>query len=33
MSDWQLWIIAGVGLLIAEMIAPGFWLINVAVGC
>ncbi|MBI4419960.1 MAG: NfeD family protein, partial [Gemmatimonadetes bacterium] len=29
----QLWIIAGVGLLIAEMIAPGFWLINVAVGC
>jgi membrane protein implicated in regulation of membrane protease activity len=32
-SDWQLWIIAGIALLIAEVTAPGFWLLSVAVGC
>jgi len=32
-SDWQVWIIAGIALLIAEVIAPGFWLLSVAVGC
>ncbi|MBI4501435.1 MAG: NfeD family protein [Gemmatimonadetes bacterium] len=33
MTPWQLWLIAGIALLITEMFAPGFWLINVAVGC
>ena len=33
MSASQLWLLAGVGLMIAEMIAPGFWLMSVAVGC
>jgi len=33
MSAWQLWTVAGVGLMIAEVIAPGFWLLSVAVGC
>lgn len=33
MNAWQLWLLAGVGLMIAEMIAPGFWLMSVAVGC
>lgn len=33
MAPWQLWLIAGIVLLITEMFAPGFWLINVAVGC
>jgi len=33
MAPWQLWLIAGLALLITEMFAPGFWLINVAVGC
>lgn len=33
MSAWQVWTIAGVGLMIAEVIAPGFWLLSVAVGC
>jgi membrane protein implicated in regulation of membrane protease activity len=32
MSAWQLWLIAAVGLLIAEMFTPGFWLACVAVG-
>jgi membrane protein implicated in regulation of membrane protease activity len=33
MTPWQLWLIGGIALLITEMFAPGFWLINVAVGC
>ena len=33
MSSWQLWLIVGIGLLVSEMVAPGFWLINVAAGC
>lgn len=33
MSDWQLWLLAAFGLLIAEVVAPGFWLLSVAVGC
>jgi membrane protein implicated in regulation of membrane protease activity len=32
-TDWQLWLLAAFGLMIAEMIAPGFWLMSVAVGC
>jgi membrane protein implicated in regulation of membrane protease activity len=32
-SDWQIWIVAAVLLLVAEMFAPGFWLASVAVGC
>jgi len=33
MSPWQMWLVSGILLLITEMFAPGFWLINVAVGC
>lgn len=33
MSAWQLWTLLGVGLMIAEVVAPGFWLLSVAVGC
>src|SRR4051812_16556073 len=33
MTPWQLWLIGGIALLVTEMMAPGFWLINVAVGC
>jgi membrane protein implicated in regulation of membrane protease activity len=33
MTPWQLWLIGGITLLVTEMVAPGFWLINVAVGC
>lgn len=33
MSDWQLWLLAAFGLMIAEVVAPGFWLLSVAVGC
>ena len=33
MTAWQMWLIAGLALLITEMLAPGVWLINVAVGC
>src|SRR3989442_6883801 len=33
MSAWQLWTVAGVLLLVAEMFAPGFWLACVAIGC
>jgi membrane protein implicated in regulation of membrane protease activity len=32
-SDWQIWIVAAVLLMVAEMFAPGFWLASVAVGC
>lgn len=32
MSAWQLWTLVGVGLMIAEVVAPGFWLLSVAVG-
>jgi len=31
-AHWQLWTILAVLLLIAEMIAPGFWLACVAIG-
>jgi membrane protein implicated in regulation of membrane protease activity len=33
MTPWQLWLLGGIALLITEVFAPGFWLINVAVGC
>ena len=33
MSDWQIWTVAGVLLLIAEVFTPGFWLASVAIGC
>ncbi len=32
MSDWQVWLIAGVLLLVAEMFTPGFWLACLAIG-
>lgn len=32
MHDWQVWIVAALMLLVAEMFAPGFWLACVAVG-
>src|SRR6266849_3887430 len=33
MAGWQIWTVAGVLLLVAEMFAPGFWLACVAIGC
>jgi membrane protein implicated in regulation of membrane protease activity len=33
MSDWQVWIVSAVLLLVAELFAPGFWLASVAIGC
>ena len=33
MSAWQLWSIAAVLLLVAEMFTGGFWLMCVAIGC
>ena len=32
MSDWQVWLIAGVLLLVAEVFTPGFWLACLAIG-
>ena len=33
MEDWLIWFVSAVVLLIAEMLAPGFWLACLAVGC
>src|SRR3989442_996608 len=33
MHEWQVWLVAALLLFVAEMIAPGFWLLSVAVGC
>ena len=33
MDQWQLWLVAALLLFVAEMLAPGFWLLSVAVGC
>ena len=33
MEDWQVWFVAAVVLLIAEMFTPGFWLACAAIGC
>jgi membrane protein implicated in regulation of membrane protease activity len=33
MDDWQVWFVAAVLLLIAEMFTPGFWLACAAIGC
>ena len=33
MLGWQGWLIAALLLFVAEMLAPGFWLLSVAVGC
>ena len=33
METWLLWLLAAVGLLIAEMFTGGFWLACVAIGC
>src|SRR5436853_6099006 len=33
MHEWQGWLIAALLLFVAEMLAPGFWLLSVAVGC
>jgi membrane protein implicated in regulation of membrane protease activity len=30
---WQAWLVAALLLFVAEMVAPGFWLLSVAVGC
>ncbi len=32
MHEWQVWFVAALLLFVAEMIAPGFWLLSVAVG-
>src|SRR5438094_10673331 len=32
-SAWQVWLVAALLLFVAEMLAPGFWLLSVAVGC
>ena len=33
MHQWQAWLVAALLLSVAEMVAPGFWLLSVAVGC
>src|SRR5437773_4070422 len=33
MHAWQAWLVAALLLFVAEMAAPGFWLLSVAVGC
>jgi membrane protein implicated in regulation of membrane protease activity len=33
MEDWLIWFVSAVVLLVAEMLAPGFWLACLAVGC
>src|SRR5436309_4828442 len=33
MRGWQVWLVASLLLFVAEMLAPGFWLLSVAVGC
>src|SRR3989454_10448118 len=30
--EWQVWLVAALLLFVAEMLAPGFWLLSVAVG-
>src|SRR5204862_6286433 len=32
MHEWQVWLVAALLLFVAEMLAPGFWLLSVAVG-
>src|SRR2546421_4414212 len=32
-SAWQVWLVAALLLFVAEILAPGFWLLSVAVGC
>src|SRR5947199_9038476 len=32
-SAWQVWLVAALLLFGAEILAPGFWLLSVAVGC
>jgi membrane protein implicated in regulation of membrane protease activity len=31
--EWQVWLVSALLLFVAEMVAPGFWLLSVAVGC
>src|SRR5437016_13300072 len=33
MHEWEVWLVAALLLFVAEMLAPGFWLLSVAVGC
>ena len=33
MHEWQVWLVAALLLAVAEMAAPGFWLLSVAAGC
>src|SRR5205823_15027150 len=33
MHEWQVWLVAALLLFVAEMLAPGFWLLSFAVGC
>lgn len=32
MEDWLIWFVAAIGLVLAEMFTPGFWLACLAVG-
>jgi membrane protein implicated in regulation of membrane protease activity len=32
LSDWQIWLVLALLLFVAEMFAPGFWLISVGLG-
>src|SRR5690348_14940144 len=31
--EWQVWLVVALLLFVAEILAPGFWLLSVAVGC
>lgn len=33
MEDWLIWFLAGIVLIVAEMVTAGFWLACLAVGC
>ena len=33
MHAWQVWLVAALLLFAAEMLAPGFWLVCIAIGC
>src|SRR5947208_5452113 len=33
MHEWQVWLVAALLLFVAEILAPGVWLLSVAVGC
>lgn len=33
MHEWQMWLVAALLLVVAEMAAPGLWMLSVAAGC